>query len=117
MKILLSIIAISLALILVIACGGESGGQGKLLQLRNSNITENSYRNVIRHMFLQPGASAFCKSLQGLTPQEIIDANEPGNPSATALPNSTPVANQEPDMDDLKTATGIITEECERILS
>ena len=118
MKALL-VLGAAVALAILAACGeGADGGRdgGDLLHLRESDISEAAYRNLVRAMLLEPGAIEFCQGIQGLSPQEVVEVSGTPNPEATALAGSTAMPGQTPDVDDLEQAARIMQEECDRIL-
>jgi hypothetical protein len=117
MRVLL-LLGVLFGVAIVTACGTGNDGEesGDLLHLRESDISESAYRNLVRAMLLEAGAMNFCEGIQGLSAEEVVDLSGTPNPSATPLPGGTPMPGQSPVPSDLRRAATIMQEECERIL-
>jgi hypothetical protein len=90
------------------------------LHLRNYDTSPEDYRAAIQKVLLAPTAVNFCRGLQGLSPEQVVQALGEGETSA---PDWTPPAGgilhrgQTPNPDQLLQAVAIVQQECTRILA
>lgn len=112
------ILAVTTALVLILACGGGSSSDDNILQFTGRDETESNFRGRVRDILLTPAGQSICRGLQGLSPEEaaeVLRSDEGGDASEFA--GATPKPGQQADPKDLRRAAEIVLTECERVQS
>lgn len=96
--------------LLLAACGDSSGESERVLHLGGGDKTEAEARLTIRAWLMHTDGESYCRSLHGLSAEELSETIVKYQEAAGITPA------QEPNPDDRIRLGAILKEECERIL-